>query len=117
MRRIVALLVLLALPVTARAQLASYCGGAVVADRFDTQVTPGAATRATYSVVLRNTQGAMRRLQVNVTASVLGRPTGAPIMINANQRLTVQLGYQTLLPGSQALRGEGLAQVTRVSCL
>ena len=40
-----------------------------------------------------------------------------PITLNPGQRLTVQLGYQTILPGTQALRGEQLANVTRVSCV
>ncbi|UPY38523.1 hypothetical protein [Sediminicoccus sp. KRV36] len=117
MPRLLALVVLLALPLTAQAQFASYCSGGVVADQFDTRVTPGATTRATYSVVLRNTQSAPRRVLVNVTASVLDRPNGAPISISPGQRLTVSLGYQTILPGTQALRGEGLANVTRVSCV
>jgi hypothetical protein len=117
MVRLLAVLTLLGLPLAAQAQMASYCSGGVVADLFDTRVTQGSATRASYAVTLRNTQSAARRVQVNVTASVLDRPNGAPITINPGQRLTVQLGYQTILPGSQALRGEQLANVTRVSCV
>ena len=117
MLRSFVILALVALPAIGQAQQASFCSGSVVADLFDTRVTPGSTTRATYSVVLRNTQGAARRLQINVTASVLDRPNGAPITLNAGQRLTVQLGYQTILPGTQALRGEQLANVTRVSCV
>ncbi len=117
MLRSLVVLALIAAPSLGQAQMASFCAGAVVADLFDTRVTPGSTTRATYSVVLRNTQSAARRLQINVTASVLDRPNGAPIMLNPGQRLTVQLGYQTILPGTQALRGEQLANVTRVSCV
>lgn len=107
----------LALPIAAQAQMASYCAGSVVADVFDTRVTTGSSTRAIYSVVLRNTQSSARRLMVNVTASVLDRPNGSPISLAPGQRVTVQLGHQTILPGSAALRGEQLANVTRVSCV
>ena len=107
----------LALPMAAQAQMASYCGGGIVADLFDTRVTTGSSTRANYSVVLRNTQPGARRVLVNVTASVLDRPGSAPISLASGQRMTVQLGYQTILPGSSALRGEQLANVTRVSCV
>ncbi len=117
MLRLLPLAVLLALPATARAQMASFCGGGIVADLFDTRVTPGPTTRATYAVTLRNTQSVVRRLQINVTAGLIDRPSGAPITINPGQRLVVKLGYQTILPGAQALRGERLANVTRVSCV
>ena len=117
MLRPVVLAVLLALPFSAQAQMASYCGGAVVADVFNTQVTPGSTTRATYSVRLRNTQGAVRRLQIVVTGALTDRPSGAPVSLNPNQAIMVQLGYQTILPGSQALRGEQLANITRISCV
>lgn len=117
MMRSFVVLALVAMPALGQAQQASFCSGAVVADVFDTRVTLGSTTRATYSVVLRNTQSAARRLQINVTASVLDRPNGTPIMINPGQQMTVQLGYQTILPGTQALRGEQLVNVTRVSCV
>ena len=116
MLRLAALSILLLAPLAAQAQMASYCSGGVVADNFDTRVTPGSPARAAYSVVLRNTQSAVRRIQVNVTASLIGRPTGTPIIIQAGQRVTVQLGYQ-ILSGSPALRGEALANATRVSCV
>lgn len=117
MLRLLPVAALLALPALAQAQMATYCSGGVVADAFDTRVTPGSMTKATYAVTLRNTQTAVRRLQVNVTASLVDRPNGAPITLNPGQRLTVQLGYQTILPGTQALRGEQLANATRVSCV
>ena len=116
MLRFGALSVLLLAPLAGQAQMASYCSGGVVAERFDTRVTPGPPTRATYSVVLRNTQATPRRVQVNVTASLIGRPSGPPITLNANTPVTVQLGYQ-ILSGSSALRGEALANATRVSCV
>ncbi len=116
MLRLAALVALFLTPIAASAQMASYCSGGVVAENFDTRVTPGTPARAAYSVVLRNTKSAVQRVQVNVTASLIGRPTGAPITLSAGQRVTVQLGYQ-ILSGSPALRGEGLANVTRVSCV
>lgn len=104
-------------PLAAQAQIVTYCAGGVVADLFDTRVIPGLAKRASYAVVLRNTQPGARRVKVQVAGSVLDRPNGAPITLNPGQRLTVQLGHQTILPGTQALRGEQLANVTRVSCV
>jgi len=116
MLRLPTLIFLLLAPLAAQAQMASYCAGGVVADLFDTRVTPGQLRRATYSVVLRNTQSVPRRVQVNVTASLLDRPTGAPRTLNPGQQVTVQLGYQ-ILSGNAALRGEALANATRVSCV
>jgi hypothetical protein len=117
MLRSFVILALVAIPSLGQAQMATFCSGAVVADLFNTQVTPGSTLRATYSVVLRNTQSAARRLQINVTASMLDRPNGVPITLSGNQRMTVRLGYQTIVPGTQALRGEQLVNVTRVSCV
>lgn len=117
MRRLALALTCVFLPLAAQAQLASWCAGGIVADTFDTRVTPGFAARANYSMVLRNTQATPRRFVVNVTASVLDRPNGAPISLAPGQRLIVQLGHQTILPGTSALRGEQLANVTRVSCV
>jgi hypothetical protein len=107
----------MALILPAQAQRAAYCNGAVVADIFDTRVVVGPAGRATYSVRLRNTNAQPKRLVVNVTAPILGRPTGAPHSLAPGGSLLVPLGYQPNIPGSQPLRGERLEQVTRVSCL
>lgn len=116
MLRLAALMLPLLAPLAGQAQTVSYCAGSVVADLFDTRVTAGQIRRATYSVVLRNTQSVPQRVQVNVTASILDRPTGSPRTLNAGQRVTVQLGYQ-ILSGNAALRGEALANATRVSCV
>lgn len=115
LRRLI-LVTFLALPVAAEAQMASYCAGSVVADLFDTRVTPGSSTRATYSVTLRNTQGTDRMVRIQVLGSMTDRPTGQPMTLRGGQRVTVPLGYQTVLSAGQALRGEQLANVTRVSC-
>ena len=100
-----------------QARQAAYCNGTVVADIFDTQVVVGPSGRAIYSVRLRNTQTRPTRLVVNVTAPILGRPTGAPQLLPAGGSMMVPLGFQPNIPGSQPLRGERLEQVTRVSCL
>lgn len=117
MLRIVLVAAAIALPVAAQAQAATYCSGAVVADLFSTRVVPGSLMRATYEVTLRNTDPAARRLRINVTASLLDRPGSAPITLRPGERRIVRLGYQTIVPGTQALRGEQLANVTRVSCV
>ena len=115
MTRCLILLASLLLPFGAQAQIASYCSGNVVAERFDTNVVPGPGGRATYSVLLRNTQARALGVVVNVTAPILGRPVGTQ-NIRASGTLLVSLGYQPNLPGSPPLRGERLEQVTRVSC-
>ena len=69
---------LLAVALPARAQMATYCSGALQALAFTTQVTPGLAGRATYSVNLRNASGQARTYQLTVTAPFLGRPSPAP---------------------------------------
>ena len=115
MQRFLLALVLLAAPPAARAQMASFCNGNVLAERFDTRVVPGPGGRATYSVLLRNTQARRLSVQVVVTAPILGRPTGLQSLPPSGM-LNVELGYQHNLPGSQPLRGERLEQVTRVSC-
>jgi len=116
MLRFAVFLMLLLSTSAGQAQQASYCAGAVVADFFDTRVTMGPPRRATYSVVLRNTQSVARRVQVNVTASLLDRPAGSPRTLAPGQQVTVQLGNQ-ILSGNAALRGEALANATRVSCV
>lgn len=112
----VAVLSLLLVPFTAKAQAASYCSGGVVADRFDTNVIPGPPARATYFVVLRNTNSRARRVEFTVTASLIGRPTGMRITLNPGPAVTLRLGYEVLV-GSPARRGEALANVFRLSCV
>lgn len=101
----------------ALAQEASYCGGAIVAERFITSVVPGPGGRASYSVLLRNTQSQSRNFQMVVTGSFLGRPPAATQTLRANAAMTLALGYSPNLPGVAPLRGDQLAQVTRVACL
>lgn len=98
------------------AQEASYCSGAIVADRFMTHVVPGPGGRANYSVLLRNTQGRNRHFQLVVTGSFLGRPPPAMQTIRPGGTMNMPLGYSPNVPGVPALRGDQLAQVTRVAC-
>ncbi|MDB5379410.1 MAG: hypothetical protein JWR00_3856, partial [Rubritepida sp.] len=44
------------------------------------------------------------------------RPSSAPRIIPAGGTMTIELGYQAWQPGVAALRGDRLAQVTRISC-
>ena len=94
----------------------AYCGGTLVAELFNTQVTPGAQGRADYSVRLHNPGRAALRFQVQVVGEALGRPSGVH-SIAAGQRLTLGLGYSLNLPGRLPLRGETLVNATRISCL
>ena len=109
---------LLALPASAQLYTTPtpYCGGRLVAELFNTQVTPGPQGRADYSVRLHNTGGQALRFQLQVVGDALGRPTGQSA-IAGNQRLTMSLGYSLNAPGRLPMRGESLANATRISCL
>jgi len=113
-----ALLLLLVTP--ASAQLYStptpYCGGRLVAELFNTQVTPGAQGRVDYAIRLYNPGGQALRFQVQVVGEMLNRPTGQ-FAIPAQQRQNMALGYSLNAPGRQPLRGEALANAVRISCL
>lgn len=100
----------------ARAQEASYCSGAIVAESFSTRVVPGPGGRASYSVRLRNTRAQSQSFRLVVAGSFLGRPPPAVHSIRAGDAMTVALGYSPNVPGVPPLRGDQLAQVTRVGC-
>ena len=119
-RTILSMVVLSAMAAPAVAQIYAtptpYCGGRLVAELFATQVTPGPQGRADYSVRLHNPGAQGLRYQIQVVGDALGRPTGQA-SIQAGQRLTLTLGYSLNVPGRQPLRGEALANATRISCL
>lgn len=100
----------------ALAQEASYCSGAIVAERFATSVVPGPGGRASYSVLLRNTRGQDQSFRLVVLGTFLGRPPPAPHTIRPGATMNLALGYSPNLPGVPPLRGDQLAQVTRVTC-
>ncbi|WP_421990490.1 hypothetical protein [Roseococcus sp.] len=100
----------------ARAQMATYCSGAIQALRFDTQLEPGAGGRATYSVLLRNSSAQARNFQLVVTAPFLGRAASAPRAIAPGATAHIALGYQLNQPGRPPLRANELAEVVRVTC-
>ncbi|TCH99825.1 hypothetical protein EJV46_03915 [Roseococcus sp. SYP-B2431] len=106
------------LPGAAPAQepAATYCGGSLVAERFETQVGPPPRGLVTYSVVLRNGLDQDRSFVLVVTATLFQRPSSAPRTIPAGGTTTVELGYQAWQSGVAPLRGDRLAQVTRISC-
>lgn len=110
-------LALVAATAPAFAQEASYCNGAIVAERFTTSVVPGPGGRASYSVLLRNPRGQTQNFQLVVTGSFLGRPPPAAQSLRAGATVNVALGYSPNVPGVPPLRGDQLAQVTRVACL
>jgi len=99
------------------AQQASYCGGAILAERFVTNVVPGPGGRASYSVLLRNPRGQSQSFQLVVTGSFLGRPPPATQILRPGGTANLALGYSPNVPGVPPLRGDQLAQVTRVACL
>lgn len=110
-------LVLSAAAAPASAQEASYCGGAIAAERFTTSVVPGPGGRASYSVLLRNTRTQDQRFQLVVTGSFLGRPPPATQTLRPGGTANLALGYSPNVPGVPPLRGDQLAQVTRVACI
>lgn len=100
----------------ARAQMATYCAGALQAVTFSTQVIPGPGGRATYSVLLRNSSGQARSYQLVVTAPFLGRPAPSPHAIAPGATASLSLGYQMNQPGQHPLRANELAEVVRITC-
>jgi hypothetical protein len=103
---------------TARAEgpAATYCGDTLRAESFETRVEPPPRGIVTYSVVLRNTLDQDRSFVLVVTATLFNRPSSAPRTIPAGGTMTVELGYQAWQPGVAPLRGDRLAQATRISC-
>lgn len=75
------------------------------------------AGRASYSVLLRNTLLRSQRSRLVITGNFLSRPPPLPQTIRAGATMSLLLGYSPNLPGVAPLRGEQLAQVTRVTCL
>lgn len=120
MRRLlpIALLLLAAGPGAAQvyAVPVPFCGGTLVAERFETRITPGPQGRADYLVQLRNTGREPLRFQVQMTGDVLGKPTGLHA-VPASGAASVVLGYQPNTPGRMPLRNEQLANAVRISCL
>ena len=111
---------LLACAATARPATAqeAYCGGALVAQRFITQVAPGPSGRATYSVELRNTGGEVREFRLVVTGSMMGRPASGMVQsIAGGATATFPLGFSPNMAGAAPLRGDQLAIATRIGCL
>jgi hypothetical protein len=100
----------------AQAQISSWCNGAVVADRFETRVEPGSQGRATYLVTLRSTRQESTRFIMQVTGNMLGRPLPTQMEIRGGAPMQVQLGFQPNMPGVVPMRGDQLAQATRISC-
>ena len=109
---------LLALPAPAQLYTTPtpYCGGRLVAELFNTQVTPGPQGRVDYAMRLYNAAGQALRFRVQVVGEMLNRPTGE-FAIPPGQRLPMALGYSLNAPGRLPIRGEALANAVRISCL
>jgi len=114
----VGLLLLLsgAMPAAAREPAAAYCDGTLLAERFETRVEPPPRGIVSYAVVLRNTLDEERSFVLVVTATLFQRPSSAVRTIAPGASVTIELGYQAWQPGVAPLRGDGLAQATRISC-
>lgn len=112
------LVLAMSVPAAARAQepAAAYCGDTLLVERFDTHVDPPPRGIVTYSAVLRNALDEERSFVLVVTATLFQRPSSAPRTIPAGGTVTVELGYQAWQPGVAPLRGDRLAQATRISC-
>lgn len=93
-----------------------YCDGRLVAERFETAVTPGTMGRAIYSVRLYNPGGQTLRFRLQFVADALNKPMGEH-MLPARSRRDWSLGQAMTLPGRAPLRGQQLADALRVSCL
>ncbi len=106
----------IALAVPAAAREASYCGGRIVAERFSTRVLPGPGGRANYSVVLRNTRDHPQDFRLVVRGGCGGRGGPPPQPPPPAGPTTMALGYSPNLPGVAPLRGDQIAQLTRLTC-
>lgn len=110
------LLMMAAGPARAQEPAAAYCDNALVVERFETHVDPPPRGIVTYSALLRNTTEHERRYVLVVTATLFNRPSSALRTIAAGGTATIELGYQAWQAGVAPLRGDRLAQATRVSC-
>ena len=117
MRRLLPILILAAGPAVAQvyAVPTPFCGGALLAEQFQTNVAPGPQGRADYTMRVRNTRQEALNFIVQMTGDVVGRPTGQ-LSIPAGGTQVVTLGYQPNTPGRLPLRNEQLANAVRVSC-
>lgn len=93
----------------------TYCGGRLVAEQFETAVTPGAMGRAVYSVRLFNQGSAALQVRLQFVADALNKPVGEQSFA-ARARRTISLGHAMNLPGRAPLRGRQVAEALRVSC-
>lgn len=109
------MLVALPAPAQVYAVQVAYCGGQLLAEQFETAVTPGAMGRAEYSVRLFNHGNALLHVRLQFVADALNKPVGEQSLA-ARARRTISLGYATNLPGRAPLRGQQLADALRVSC-
>lgn len=105
-----------AAPLPARAQMATYCGGAIQAVSFGVEMIPGPDGRAIYQVQLRNTTRQARTYQLVVNAPFIDRPQAAARTIAPGARASIALGYQLNASGQAPLRANELAEVVRVTC-
>lgn len=110
------LLAALSVPAHAQEPAAAYCDDTLLVERFETHVDPPPRGIVSYAAVLRNALGEERSFVLVVTATLFQRPSSVPRSIPAGGRVTVELGYQAWQPGVVPLRGDSLAQVTRISC-
>ena len=93
----------------------AYCDGRLVAEQFETAVTPGAMGRADYSVRLVNQGSTALNVRLQFMADALNKPLGEQVFA-ARARRTVSLGYAMNMASRPPLRGQQVADALRVSC-
>jgi hypothetical protein len=94
MLRFLCLVVVLAFPLTAQAQMARYCGGRVTAESTTIDRT---ATQVIYNVQLKNTGPAPISLIFTFRGNLLDRPQNRSIQLPVTpgrQTFPVRLGHQ-----------------------
>jgi hypothetical protein len=112
MFRLVPLAILLALPLSAQAQLGSYCNGRLHLTDISTQATP---TGMEYFASLRNVGPAVLTVTLIYRGGLTDRPTQPIRFSPAGPATRVKLGRQT--PGSpRLLQGQVIQDITISNC-
>lgn len=113
MLRLLPLAVLLALPFSAQAQMATYCNGRVTAENFTSNRS---GTRMDHRVNLLNRTSGPVSFLLTYRGALIDKPINRSFQIPGAGRLQVPLGYQTIVGAGQALMPTQLAENVTISC-
>lgn len=97
----------------ARAQMASYCGGALVVDAYQRQIPPGSGL-AIFDGRLRNVSAMSKTFQITVLAP-LQPSVSAPITLASRNSRMIDF-TQATRSGVEPLTAEQAARYVRVNC-